>query len=75
MEYYQTGDLILFKGRGYLSWLIEYFGKCKYSHIGRDFSITKSNIFHASLRYEPSLRMKPKPNIFINISDVYIYKK
>jgi hypothetical protein len=34
MEYYQTGDLILFKGNGYLSWLIEYFGECKYSHVG-----------------------------------------
>jgi len=34
MEYYQTGDLVLFKGNGYLSWLIEYFGECKYSHIG-----------------------------------------
>ena len=34
MEYYQTGDILLFNGKGWLSYFIEYFGKCDYSHIG-----------------------------------------
>ena len=31
---YQTGDLILFNGNGWLSWCLEYFGRCNFSHIG-----------------------------------------
>jgi hypothetical protein len=34
MNEYQTGDLILFNGNGWLSWCLEYFGRCKFSHIG-----------------------------------------
>ena len=31
---YETGDLILFNGNGWLSWCLEYFGRCQFSHIG-----------------------------------------
>ena len=30
----QTGDLVLFRGTGWISWLIEWFGVSKYSHVG-----------------------------------------
>ena len=30
----QTGDLLLFRGNAWLSTLLEYFGKSKYSHVG-----------------------------------------
>lgn len=30
----QTGDIILFKGTGTMSYLLEYFGRSKYSHVG-----------------------------------------
>lgn len=30
----QTGDLVLFRGTGWISWLVEWFGVSKYSHVG-----------------------------------------
>lgn len=29
-----TGDILLFRGGTYISWLLEYFGHSKYSHVG-----------------------------------------
>jgi hypothetical protein len=30
----QTGDILLFRGTGWISWLVEYAGISKYSHVG-----------------------------------------
>lgn len=35
--------------------------------------ITKSRMFHASLKYEPRLQMKPRETILTTISIVYRY--
>ena len=34
MDFLQTGDIILFQGRSFLSYLLEYFGRSPYSHVG-----------------------------------------
>ena len=34
MDFLQTGDIILFQGRTFLSYLLEYFGRSPYSHVG-----------------------------------------
>lgn len=34
MDFLQTGDIVLFKGRTIISYLLEYFGRSPYSHVG-----------------------------------------
>lgn len=34
MDFLQTGDIVLFQGRTFLSYLLEYFGRSSYSHVG-----------------------------------------
>ena len=38
----QTGDLILFRGTSWVSWLVEWFGVSRYSHVG---IVVKNPIF------------------------------
>jgi hypothetical protein len=34
MDFLQTGDIILFQGRSFISYVLEYFGRSPYSHVG-----------------------------------------
>lgn len=34
MDFLQTGDLVLFKGTSWISYFLEWFGRCPYSHVG-----------------------------------------
>lgn len=78
MEYYQTGDLILFKGNGYLSWLIEYFGKCQYSHIGIvivDPSETLKGPYLMDCSVGNNVKLLPLKIVIDNYDGVAYYRK
>ena len=76
---YQTGDLILFNGDGLLSWCLEYFGRCQFSHIGMIIvnppNLNGTYLLDISISEPHCVQLRPLDNVIKTYDGSVYYRK